>query len=513
MTTSLEGRTGWHRLSRAGLLCALACVSSAPPALAQDEFEGVPLNERVIEHTLDNGWRFLLMPHGGAPTVSFETYVATGSVDDPPGKEGLTHHVKNLLFKGSPRLGTRDWEKERFALEEVDDAYEAWRLATEAGDMQEVSSASVRLASARQRASEWVISEQYSRVLEDAGGGASLNAFTDEDSTRFVVTLPSNQLEVWCWMESERFRSPVFREFFVERDALLEDRRGRVETDPMGLLGLELRATAYGTHPLGRPTLGTAESIAQLDRPSAQDYFRRRFGARNLITAVVGNFDPARFVPMLDAYFSSIPAGPETLEEPPPIPEQTGERRVNVLFDGRPVVALAWHVPPRAHRDSAAVELAIRLLGYARSSRLEKALVRERALVSQLISSPAWGGDQRGGLAMIRAIPNLEVEVERVEAAIHAEIERLAEQGPEVEELAGAKRVATADHIRSLRDHASIAAGLCASLAKSGDWRHFFSTGRRLSTVSAEDVQRVLQTWFVPENRTVAHLISPEEPK
>ncbi len=491
-------------------LCALLVSSIEASAQVQDS-EGMPLDARVIEHTLDNGWRFLLLPHGAAPTISFETYVSTGSADDPEVLSGLSHHVKNLLFKGSARIGTRNWEAEEGALLAVDEAYSLLQEALEAGTDQEISSARLSLSGARQRANQWVISEEFSRVLEDAGGGPTLNAYTDEDSTRFVVSLPSNQLLTWCWMESERFRAPVFREFYVERDALLEDRRARVETDSLGLLAERLRAAAFADHPLGNSTVGTQESILRLDRPSAEEFFRTRFGARNLTSAIVGSFDPVRLIPVLDTYFGSVPAGPKTLPERAPLLDQQSEQRVQVSTDGPPVISIAWRIPPRAHPDSAAIEIAVRLLGYARSSRLEKRLIREKALVSELVLSPAWGSNRRDSLAMIRAVPNLGVDITVVEAAIYEEIHRLERDGPDEKELAGVKRVATADHIRSLRDNASIAAGLTAALVETGDWRNFLSTGRQLAAVSEKDVRRALRTWFIPERRTVAILVPVEE--
>jgi len=487
-------------------LLLLPLLFAGPARAQRAESSAQPLASQVVELTLSNGWRFLLLPRGGAPTVSFETYADCGAVHDPEELEGLTNLVKNLLFKGSARLGTRDWEAERGALEEVDRAHAELLAAKRAEDAEALSRAEVRLRSARERAATWVVSEEFSRVLEDAGGGPTLNAFTDGDGTRFVVSLPSNHVETWCWMESERFRAPVFREFFSERDALLEDRRGRLEADELANLDLALRETAFAGHPLGRSALGSPDSLARIDRATATAYFLRQFGARRLTTAIVGNFDPTRLAPRLEAYFGSVPAGAAELPAPPPVPPQAGERRVLLSTEGRPVLAMAWRVPPAGHPDRVAVEVAVRLLGYARSSRLERRLRREQGLVTELVTSPAWGADRFGSLAMIRAVPNVGVGEEAVEAAIHEEIALLQRLGPSLEELSGVRRVATADHLRSLRDNAAIAAGLCAAQVEEGDWRRFFGAGARVERVSAEDVQRVLGTYFVPERRTVAIL-------
>ncbi|MFT7668129.1 MAG: putative Zn-dependent peptidase [Planctomycetota bacterium] len=471
------------------------------------DHKSLPLAERVVEHTLNNGWRFLLLPRDGAPTIAFETYVATGSANDPEGLGGMAHQVQNLLFKGSSRLGTRNWEEESLALELVDKTYAELERAREVQNAQEVSSATIALFNARKAANQWVVREEFSRILEDAGGEPSLNAYLDGDGTRFVVSLPSNQIEKWCWLESERFRAPVFREFYVERDALLEDRRGRIETDSLGRMAMELRQTAYGDHPLGQPALGTMQSIGRLNRTAAKAFFLEHYGASNLTTSIVGSFDPARLIPRLEAYFSSVPEGPGKLHGHPPVPEQDGERRVNIASDSNPMVWIAWHVPAHSHPDFMAVDIAVRLLGYARSSRLEKRLVRENALVSELALSPAKGADRHAALATIRAVPVLGVATETVEAAIYEEIERLAADGPEEEELAGVKRVATADFIRSLRNNSAIARGMNQAEVECGDWEPFFTSDSRYAEVSGEDVSRVLRAWFTPERRIVTTLV------
>ncbi len=486
------------------LALVLALAPLAAPA-AQDA--QVPLRDRVIEHRLDNGWRFLLLPRDSSPTVSFETWVAAGAGDDPAARSGMANLVKNLLFKGSDRLGTLDWEAEAPALAAVDAAHAEWSAALQGGDAQAIAGARTHFENARQRAAELVDSEAFSRLLEDVGGGSTLNAFADLDGTRFVVSLPSNQIEVWCWMEAERFRRPVFREFYAERDALLEDGLSRVVEDPAGRMGRAVRETAFGEHPLGRLAFGDAEQIGSIDRGAAYAFFEGRYGARQLTTAIVGDFEPARLIPLLERYFESVPAGPARVASLPPVPRQEGERRVQVLFEGEPLVWIAWHVPPSAHPDSAAVELAVRLLGYARSSRLERNLIRENALVSELAVNPAWGGSRSASLVLLRCVPNLGVATEAVEAAVYAEIQRLATEGPTREELAGVKRVAAADHYRGLRSNADVAAGLAGTFGRTGDWRSFFATERRLSAVSGADVQRVLRTYFTEEGRVVATLV------
>jgi len=461
--------------------------------------------------TLENGWRFLLLPRTDAPVISFETHVACGGAHEPPGSSGMANVLKNMLFKGSDRVGTRDWEAERLALQEVDVAHAALLEARAGGEPQPIAEAEEALRSARERAGSFLVPEEYSRILEDAGGAATLNAFTTADETRFVVSLPSNQLELWCWMEAERFSRPVMREFYAEREALLEDRLSRIESNPVGLLGEAVREAAFCVHPYGRAGGGNPEEIANFTRAAAEEFFRGRYGARRMTTAIVGDFDPDALRPLLERYFAGVPTGPELSDESPTEPPQEEERRVEVESNTRPQLMIAWHVPAFAAPDTPAVEIAVRLLGYARSSRLERRLIRDEAIASEVYVSPSWGGDRDASLAIVRAVPTGGADLPTLEAAIHEEIDRLAREGPEPEELAGVQRVARADHLRSLRENAAVAAGLVENEVEAGDWRRFFRTALRLEEVTATDVQRVLDTYFVPENRTVGTLVRGEE--
>ncbi len=495
-----------HPRALAALALALLPLLHAAPAAAQ---AAAGLEERVVVHRLDNGWTFLILPRHGAPVVSFETYIGVGSADEPAGMSGIAHMFEHMAFKGSDRVGTRDWEGEKQALADVDELYAALQLARASGDEVAVRAARESFAEAQERAAAFVEPEEFSRLLEEAGGSATLNASTSADETRYVVSLPKNQVELWCWLEAERFTRPVLREFYRERDAVLEERRMRVDSSPFGVLLEELRLAALRAHPYRVPTIGFPSDIAAYDRERARQFFETHYGARSLTTAIVGDVDPEALIPMLDRYFSDVPAGPEASRAPTTEPPQRGERRIAVEFPANPLLGIAWHAPAVEHADAPAVDIAVRLLGYARSSRLEKRLVHGDAIANQVIVATAWPGGRDANLSLVVAVPNSGVSTEALEDAIYEEIERLAAEGPGPEELAGVKRVARADFLRSLRDDTAVASGLTENQAMTGDWRTFFRRAERLQSVRAADVQRVLRTYFTRDHRTVATLAPP----
>ncbi|MCA8978890.1 MAG: insulinase family protein [Planctomycetes bacterium] len=489
------------------LLLALPLLAATPPT-AQD---AGALEASVVLHRLENGWTFLILPRHDAPVVSFETYIGVGSADEPAGMSGIAHMFEHMAFKGSDRVGSSDWPAELEALTEVDELYAALQVARQSDDESAGRAAREAFAAAQARAASFVVPEEFSRLLEEAGGSSTLNASTSADETRYVVSLPKNQVELWCWLEAERFTRPVLREFYREREAVLEERRMRVDSSPFGVLLEELRMAAFRAHPYRVPTIGFPSDIAAYDRDRAQAFFDEHYGARSLTTAIVGDVDPDTLIPMLDRYFTGVPAGPETRKGLTQEPEQRGERRVDVEFPAGEMVAMAWHAPAVEHADAPAMEIAVRLLGYGRSSRLERRMVHEDAVANQVIVTTAWPGGRDANLTLILAVPNSGVETTDLEAVVYEEIARLAEEGPTSAELAGVKRVARADFLRSLRDDASVASGLTENQALTGDWRNYFRRAERLQSVRGADVQRVLKTYLARKYRTVATLAPPTE--
>lgn len=460
-------------------------------------------------HRLANGWTFLILPRHSAPVVSFETYIGVGSADEPAGMSGIAHMFEHMAFKGSDRIGSKDWPKERDALALVDETYKALQLARKSGEDSALRAAREAFANAQAQAAELVVPEEFSRLLEEAGGSSTLNASTSSDETRYVVSLPKNQVELWCWLEAERFTRPVLREFYREREAVLEERRMRVDSSPFGVLLEELRMAAFRAHPYRVPTIGYPSDIASYDRDRARAFFNEHYGARSLTTAIVGDVDPETLIPMLDRYFANVPTGPEPRSVVTAEPPQRGERRIDVEFPAGELLAIAWHAPSIEHADAPAIELATRLLGFGRSSRLERRLIHEDGLANEVIVTTGWPGGHDANLSLILTVPNSGVATSEIESVIYAEIERLAEEGPSSAELAGVKRVARADFLRSLRDDTVVASGLTENQALTGDWRNYFRRAERLQSVRGADVQRVLRTYFVRKSRTVATLAPP----
>jgi predicted Zn-dependent peptidase len=492
---------------------AFGSHAELPPQEPADQGTVAPLTgvaklqASVVEHTLDNGWTFLIVPREGAPVASFHTYIDVGGIFEDEGATGMAHMFEHMAFKGSARLGSLDWTAEQQAMNKLERAYTRLRSLREAGKTGAVSKAEQTFLVAQKKAASFVDPEAFSKILEEAGGSGSLNASTSAEETRYVVSLPSNQVELWCWMERERFHKPVLREFYKERDAVMEERRMRVESDPFGKLFEELLATAFTTHPYRRPVIGYEADLNSFSRTDAQVFYAKHYGVRRFTTAIIGDVDPATLIPMLERYFGDLEPGPEPTEINVTEPEQEAERRIDVAFPAMPIVIAAWHVPSRSHPDSVALNLGLSILGQASASRLGEALVRGSSLAAGAGAEAGLPGDRYPNLAIAYGIPAQDTPIEVLEAGIYEVMDTFTQDGPTASELAGAKNRARASLLRGLQDNEALAADLCEWQSKSGDWRNLFAQPDALAQVTARDIQRVFAKYFTQASRTVATLV------
>src|SRR5450631_4277162 len=255
-------------------LCVLLLFSGLLSAQSLKDFE-----KKVTEFTLPNGLHFLIVERHEAPVISFNTYANVGAVDDPTGRTGLAHMFEHMAFKGTDTIGTKNWPLEKKAMDAIEDVYD--RLETERNkwfraDPKKIEALEAELKAAMEKADTYVESNEYDRIVE-SNGGVGLNAGTSEDSTSYYYNFPSNRLELWFLLESERFMKPVFREFYKERDVVREERRMRVESSPQGKLVESLLATAFEAHPYRVMPGGWASDIDNFRMPEAELFYRKYY--------------------------------------------------------------------------------------------------------------------------------------------------------------------------------------------------------------------------------------------
>jgi predicted Zn-dependent peptidase len=305
------------------------------------------LERRVVERTLPNGLKVIVLRRSVAPLVSFNLMFRAGGVDESEGKTGLAHLFEHMMFKGTRTVGTRDYAREKPILDEID-RLERRAMAEERkgarADAAAVAELRKRIEALEAKAAEITIPSELDQIYQRAGG-EGLNAFTTQDMTGFVVSLPSNKWTLWPMLESDRMANPVLREFYKERNVVMEERLMRYENSPHGKLWENFAASAFQAHSYRSPTIGWMSDLKNLALSDAADFFRTHYAPNNAAVAIVGDVDPEEVFRTLEKEFASVPA--QTLPEPSATqePEQAGEKRIVVEFDAEPTLMMGFHKP------------------------------------------------------------------------------------------------------------------------------------------------------------------------
>ncbi len=492
-------------------LAALLAISAAAPAVRAQT--GAGINIHVERFRLPNGMTFLLVPDPTTPVVASFLYVDVGSVDEVPGITGTAHVLEHMMFKGTTTFGTTDLAAESRIMKKVDGVMARYfeLRKQEIRGLREVTPdtlAALRAAadSLEQAGRAYTVQNDLD-VVTSKLGFSGLNAFTSEDQTVYTETFPPNLLEVWALFESERIANPVFREFYSERDVVMEERRRSYDTDPDGALYIGLIGTGYLAHPYQWSAIGWQSDLEGLERHAVREYFQEHYAPNHLTSVLVGNIDPDRVKELARKYFGPIPAsGPAhvvTTVEPP----QRGERRIEVAFDATPRLAVGYHTGALTGADRAAVEVIDALLTSGRTSRLYRSLVLDQQVASYV--SSGIRGDKYPGLFTIDAAPPSPDKMPALESALQAQLDTLAAAPVSEKELAKARNQIEADFLRSLEQPSRLAYNLAVFEVITGSWENMLKHDRDRMAVTAADVQRVAGTLFAPENRTVAVLTPP----
>ena len=440
-----------------------------------------------------------------APVFSFYTNVDTGSVQDPMGKTGLAHMFEHMAFKGSDTIGTKDYPAEKAALQKVEDAYAAYlheRDKAAGRDEQKLKQLEQDWQAAIKEAQQYVIPNQFSEIVE-RNGGEDVNASTADDFTEYHYSFPLNRLELWAYLEADRFSHPVFREFYKERNVVIEERRMRTDSAPIGRLLEQFIFEAYAAHPYHRPTIGYMSDLNSFSATDAQAFFDRYYIPSNMVVAVVGDLDPEPTMAIIEKYLGRIPARPKPDERTTTEPKQDAERRVMLHEQSQPIYLEGYHRPDYRDKDDAVYDALADLLSEGRTSRLYRSLVRDKKIASEAAGGTGFPGVKYPHLFYFFALPMPGHSPDEIANAIHAEIDRLKKEDISDEELKMVKTRARANLIRGLDSNDGLADNLATFQTLYGDWRELFRSVDRINAVTKADIRRVANEVFAPTNRTV----------
>ena len=358
------------------------------------------------------------------------------------------------------------------------------------------------LAGRDRRSPEYVKPNEFPQILE-SNGAEGLNANTSLDETAYHYSLPENRLELWAYLESTRFIHPVMREFYKERNVVIEERRMRTDSNPIGRLLEQFVTAAYQAHQYHRPTIGWMADLNSFSATDAQHFFDRYYIPSNMVVAVVGDVKPAEAMPIIENYFGKIPSHEKPDERTTTEPPQNAERRVTLYDRAQPLYLEGYHRPDFRSPDDAVYDAIADLMSNGRTSRLYRSLVRDKKIAADSAGFTGLPGNKYPHLFAFYAFPLPGHKPDEMAEAIHSEIDRLKKEDIGDDELKMIRTRAKANLLRSLDSNEGLASNLALYQTRYGDWRELFHQVDNLDKVNKADIRRIANQTFVPTNRTV----------
>ncbi|MBN1546705.1 MAG: insulinase family protein [Syntrophaceae bacterium] len=471
------------------------------------------LEQRVKKVVLKNGLTVLILERHISPTVALYIRHRVGAVDDKLGETGMAHFLEHIMFKGTTTIGTKDYSREKAVLEKISrlgQAMDRERRRGDKADKKKIASLQTQLDTQQKKHRNLFTPNEIDRLYTE-NGAEHFNATTSQDLTSYFVSLPSNKIELWARIEADRMVNPVFRDFYIERHVIMEERRQRVESDPQGKLYEEFLAAAFIAHPYRRPILGWPSDMDYLSESAMRNFVRKYHAPNNTVITIVGDVKTASALKLINKYFGDIPSqilpDPPVTEEPP----QVGERKTTVFWDASPQLMIGYHKPSMPHKDDYIFDMIESILSRGRSSRLYRSLVQEKGVAESVDTSNGLPGSRHPNLFAIFAAPRAPHGSEELERLIYEEIERLKQKPVAPEELEKTRSQLRADYIRGLESNEGLAGKLSYFEVMTGDYRYLTTYLEKLAGITADDIQQAAQEYLVVENRTVATLI-PKKP-
>lgn len=490
---------------------ALNCTTAAATPPQDDPGLNLPLET----FTLDNGMRVLVVPRREVPRVYCSLWWRVGSVHERPGITGLSHFFEHMMFMGTKRIGTTDSKKDAELNAKIDSimgGIRTLKLARlEARRRGETPDPEGEARHKQLRAEYEALVEEQKTIsipehlakIYQSQGGIRLNATTSYDRTNYFVELPANKVELFFWLEADRFGGPVLRSFYPEREVVKEERRRSRETTPTGLIDEAYLSLFWQSHPYGWPVIGWMSDIDQYTVNDAQRYYDTHYSPDNCTAIFVGDVDTQHIRNLARRYFGQLKRFPNG--RPPIVTQesvQTAVRRIDAEADARETVQVRWHGPSGVHKDSPACDLLMALFK-GRSGRLYRPLVEEREIALDVES---WYWSLRyGGVMHLGITPAPGTDYREIETALHDIVEKIRHEGITERELKKVKNQLLADLVRGLTTSHGITRqlGYFETIGTHEDFPRYL---KHLQNVTVEDIQRCALDYLKPEGRNILTL-------
>jgi predicted Zn-dependent peptidase len=413
-------------------------------------------NIKFVEYDLKNGLHVILHEDHTTPITAVTVMYHVGSKNETAGRSGMAHFFEHLLFEGSENIGRG----------------------------------------------------QYAKYVENSGG--ALNANTSQDRTFYYELVPSNQLEMGLWLESERMLHAKVEIVGIEtqREVVKEEKRQRIDNQPYGTLFLETLDHAFDVHPYSWPPIGSMEDLNAAQEIDFKNFYKTFYVPNNAVLSIAGDMNIEETKKLIDKYFAGIPRG--TMEIPRPTqvePLNKGEVRDTIWGkDQLTMVVQAFHIPAQGTKEFYAVDMLNQLLSQGESSRLNKSLVEEKELA--LFSGAFTYNTEHPGLTMAFSLANMGIDPLQVEQAMTAEFDKVKTELITDKELQKLRNQLENDFVTRNATVAGIAESLANYHMYFGDANLINTEIEKYMAVTKEDIMNTAKNYYTKENRVVLYFMN-----
>jgi predicted Zn-dependent peptidase len=460
--------------------------------------------------TLKNGLRVIIVPDTNVAVVSCRLYYFVGSMYEGPGTTGLSHMYEHMMFKGTKTLGTKNYYKEVPIMKSIDSIEHLVTLELAKGKSESDSSVQklqAQILQLTEKQRKFIKKDEIWELYQN-NGGTELNAWTGDDMTAYIVTLPKNKINLFYWIESDRMRSPVLREFYSERDVVTEERRMRVDNKPLNNYYERLNAIFYVAHPYRLPTIGWMSDIRSYTREKLEQHVHKFYTPDNAVLILVGNIDPKKSLKAITQYFGPIPrASQPKAEVVTREPEPIGATRFTVHDNANPRIDLLFHTPGYPNPDLYRLDV-IEGLFSGQTGRLYQRLVNETGLCTDA----GAGNDTRlqNGDFSLWAVMKNETNPETVEKIILEEIAKVSSEPPKKSEMERISNEIRMSFVTGLNSLEGLSDRL-ASYERMGSWKDMLTYPEKIAAVKPEEIPAIAKKYLDPSKMTLGELLSPEK--
>lgn len=483
------------------------------------------LESSIRFYQLENGLRILLLKRDKSPTVALYTKFLVGSVDESPEEAGMAHLLEHMLFKGTHRVGTKDWKKEKPIQEEIErvgsrlDSLRLFKATQERKGIvvsksieTETKNLTSRLQTLQKEQEKYIIKSEDSFLYEKLGA-EGFNAYTSNDVTNYMIQLPKNQIEAWARIESDRLLNPILREFYQERDVISEERKMRTENTGMSVLQEKFFAVAFEKNQYRKPVIGYGNGIPYLDIYKTQEFFKRNYSPNRMVIAVVGDINFSETIAILKKYFSKLPKGTERRELTAQETLENGEKRVETYFPSGGGLLMGWKKPPPPNRDDVRFDILSGILTGGTSARLVERLVFKEKLCVSVNATNGYPGERYDNLFLIFFKTVKKADPKKIESIVWEEIEKIQKAPPSLEELKRVQNARLVEFLRSADSNGNLADSLTYYELLFGNWRQIFEYYDELLKVTPEEVSKIANQYLSKKTVTIGTLYDSREEK